>query len=322
MPRALITGITGQDGTYLAEFLFSKGYEVIGTTRNIQNAKELLESNLTHRVELVEWDMLDQRSMTESLVAYRPVEIYNLSALSSGAAMFDNPAYIGEVNGIAVARIQEAIRSVDMNIRFCQASSSELFGDAIESPQSENTTFRPRTPYGAAKLYSHSMIGIYRKRYGLYACSAIFFNHESPRRGLDFVTRKITHEAVRIKLGQTNKLHLGNLDARRDWGFAGDYMRAMWLMLQQPQAGDYVVATGETHSVRELCEIAFGHLNLDYREYVLEDATAYRPKELVQLVGNSSKARKQLGWVPEVGFREMVEMMVEADLKMLSKESV
>jgi GDPmannose 4,6-dehydratase len=321
MKAALITGITGQDGSHLGELLLAQGYRVIGAVRNIKNAKELLPTALMQSVELVVWDMLDQCRITEVLAEYRLAEIYNLAAYSSGAGMFNNAVDIGKVNGLAVARILDAIRVVDANIRFCQASSSEMFGNALESPQSEATPFRPRTPYGAAKLYAHSMIQIYRQHYGLYGCSAILFNHESPRRGLGFVTRKITHAVAMIKLGLVNELCLGNLDARRDWGFAGDYMHAMWLMLQHSHADDYVVATGETHSVRELCEIAFGHLNLDYRDYVREDFSSYRPIESVQLVGNSKKVRNQLGWIPEVGFHEMLSMMVDADLRKLIEQN-
>ncbi len=320
MKTALITGITGQDGSYLAELLLTKGYRVVGAVRDMQNAKESLPTTLMQRVELVVWDMLDQCRVREILAEYRLAEIYNLAAYTSGAGMFNDAVNIGEVNGLAVARILDAIRAVDTNIRFCQASSSEIFGNALESPQSEVSPFRPRTPYGAAKLYAHSMIQIYRQHYGLYGCSAILFNHESPRRGLGFVTRKITHAVAKIKLGLVNELCLGNLDARRDWGFAGDYVCAMWLMLQHPHADDYVVATGETHSVRELCEIAFRHLNLDYRDYVREDSASYRPIESVQLVGNSKKARYQLGWIPEIGFHEMVSRMVDADLRKLIEQ--
>lgn len=320
MQTALITGITGQDGSYMAELLLTKGYRVIGAVRDLQRAKESLSSELLNGVELVEWDMLSQQRMMEVLAEYRPDELYNFAAFSSGAAMFDDPVAISDVNGLAVARILEAIRAVDANIRFCQASSSELFGDAVESPQSEATQFRPRTPYGAAKLYAHAMIRIYRQRYNLFACSAILFNHESPRRGMGFVTRKITSEAAKIKLGLAKELHLGNLDARRDWGFAGDYVRAMWLMLQQTQAEDFVLATGQTHSVRDLCDIAFRHLGLDYRDYVREDAAAFRPNESVQLVGCAEKARAQLGWDNEVGFRDLVGMMVDADLQLLKKK--
>ena len=314
---ALITGIFGQDGMYLAELLLSKGYRVVGTTRNLQGYSGSLPPTLKG-VELVEWDMLNQKRMLETLRYYRPSELYNFAAYSSGAAMFDASVDMGEVNGLAVTRILEAIREVDVSIRFCQASSREIFGEAIESPQTELTATNPRSPYGAAKLYADNMIRIYRRQYGLFACSAILFNHESPRRGLGFVTRKITSEATKIKLGLAKELHLGNLDARRDWGFAGDYVRAMWLMLQQPQAEDFVLATGQTHSVRDLCEMAFGHLGLDYRNYVREDATAFRPNEPVQLVGNAAKAKDQLGWDNEIGFREMVGMMVDADLKLLS----
>lgn len=319
MATALITGITGQDGSYMAELLIAKGYRVIGAVRDIQKAKESLPSDMLYGVELIEWDMLDQQRMTEVLAEYRPDELYNFAACSSGAAMFDDPVGISDVNGLAVARILEAIRAVDTKIRFCQASSSEIFGDALESPQSETTPLRPRSPYGAAKLYAHSMIRTYRQRYGLFACSAILFNHESPRRGLGFVTRKITSEAAKIKLGLAKELHLGNLDARRDWGFAGDFVHAMWLMLQHPQADDYVLATGETHSVRDLCNIAFRHLGLDYHDYVREDAVSFRPNETVQLVGKPTKAKEQLGWVNTLGFSDMVSMMVENDLQLLSK---
>ena len=320
MKTALVTGVTGQDGSYLAELLIAKGYRVVGAVRDVQLAVESLPSTLVSRVELVVWDVLDQRRMVDVLSRYRPQEVYNFIAYSSGAGMYDDPVAIGEVNGLAVARTLEAVREVDANIRFCQASSSEMFGEATESPQSEETPFHPRSPYGAAKLYAHSMIRVYRQHYGLFACSAILFNHESPRRGLGFVTRKITHEVASIKLGLTNELCLGSLDARRDWGFAGDYMRAMWLMLQSAQADDYVLATGETHSVREFCECAFGYLGLDYRDYVREGSAAYRPVEVVQLIGKAEKARRCLSWVPELGFRELVSMMVDGDLRMLREK--
>lgn len=304
----------------MAELLLAKkGYHVIGAVRNIRSADVALPAGLRDRVELVAWDMLDQGRIKEVLVEYRPAEIYNFAAYSSGAGMFDDPVGIGEVNGLAVARILEAIRAVDVNIRFCQASSREIFGEALESPQTESTPTNPRSPYGAAKLYADSMIRIYRQHYGLFACSAILFNHESPRRGLAFVTRKITHEAAKIKLGLATELHLGNLDARRDWGFAGDTVSAMWLMLQHDHADDYVVATGETHSVREFCECAFGYLGLDYQFYVREDASAYRPVEPAVLVGNADKAGAVLGWSPKVRFKELVHMMVDADLQTLEK---
>lgn len=318
MPTALITGITGQDGSYLAELLLAKGYRVIGAARDPQQVSTALPGGGEGAVELVAWDMLDQQRMTETLAEYRPQELYNFAAYSSGAGMYDDPVGVGEVNGMAVTRMLEAIRAVDVGMRFCQASSREIFGEALESPQSESTPTNPRSPYGAAKLYADSMIRVYRQRYGLFACSAILFNHESPRRGLGFVTRKITHEAAKIKLGLAQELHLGNLDAQRDWGYAGDYVRAMWLMLQQDQADDYVVATGKAHSVRELCELAFSRLGMDYRDHVREDATAYRPGEPALLVGSAAKANSKLGWKPEVEFRVLVHMMVDADLRNLS----
>jgi GDPmannose 4,6-dehydratase len=320
MKTALITGISGQDGSYLAEFLLAKGHRVVGTARDIQTAKGALPAGLINGVELVAWDMLSQQRMAEVLAEFHPAEIYNFAAYSSGAGMFDEPVNIGEVNGLAVARILEAIRSVDTTIRFCQASSREIFGEAVESPQSETTPTNPRSPYGAAKLYADAMIRIYRQRHSLFACSAILFNHESPRRGLEFVTRKITHEAAKIKLGLSKELHLGNLDAQRDWGYAGDYVRAMWLMLQQEGADDYVVATGEAHSVRELCEFAFGRLGLDYRDYVREDISTYRPLEPALLVGSAARAKRKLAWSPEIRFRELIHMMVDADLKNLSEK--
>ena len=316
---ALITGITGQDGLYLTELMLERGYRVVGAVRNRAQAALSLPKVLLDRVELVEWDMLDQQKMVDVLSRYQPVEMYNFAAFSSGAGMYDDPVGMGEINGLAVTRMLEAIRAVDVNIRFCQASSREIFGEAVESPQTEATPANPRSPYGAAKLYADSMIRIYRQRHGLFACSAVLFNHESPRRGLDFVTRKITHEAAKIKLGLAKELHLGNLDAQRDWGFAGDYVRAMWLMLQQEQVDDYVVATGRAHSVREFCELAFSHLGLDYRDHVHEDASAYRPVEPALLVGNAAKANRKLGWKPEVEFRKLVHMMVDADLRSLSE---
>lgn len=316
---ALITGVTGQDGLHLAELLLEKNYRIIGSVRDVQKAVTKLPDRLTAKIELIEWDMLDQRKILDILPHYRPTELYNFAAYSSGAGMYDDPVEIGEVNGLAVTRILEAIRAVDVKIRFCQASSREIFGEAVESPQSELTPANPRSPYGAAKLYADAMIRIYRRHYGLFACSAILYNHESPRRGLAFVTRKITREAAKIKLGLAKELHLGNLDARRDWGFAGDTVHAMWLMLQHESADDYVVATGETHSVREFCECAFGYLGLDYKDYVREDVSAYRPVEPAILVGNADKAKTVLGWVPKVGFNELVHMMVDADMQQLAK---
>lgn len=318
MKIALITGVAGQDGSYLTDLLHAKGYRVIGSVRNG------ITSSFSHvaakeKIELTEFDLLDQMNMIEVLTRYQPTEIYNFAAYSSGSGMYDDAVGIGEINGLAVARLLEAIRNVNLEIRFCQASSREIFGEAVESPQAESTPVNPRSPYGAAKLYADSMIRIYRQRYGLFACSAILFNHESPRRGLEYVTRKITHEAARIKLGMAKELHLGNLDALRDWGFAGDYVRAMWLMLQQEKADDYVVATGVAHTVREFCELAFARLGLDYRNYVHEDALAYRPAEPAPLVGAATKANRQLGWGPEIEFRELVHMMVDADLQSLSQ---
>jgi len=315
---ALITGITGQDGSYLSELLLGNGYRVVGVVRRTPGeAARSLPPGLTGRVELVSWDMLDARKIVEIVGDYRPAELYNCAAYSSGASMYDEVLGIAEVNGLAVTRILEAIRNVDAGIRFCQASSSEIFANTSESPQSEKTPVSPRSPYGAAKAYADFMIRIYRQRYGLFACSAILFNHESPRRGPAFVTRKITREAARIKRGLVAELRLGNLSALRDWGYAGDCVRAMWLMLQGVRAEDFVISTGELHSVREFCESAFGHLGLDYRDYVREDPVDYRPAEPTQLVGNSDKARTVLNWRPEVGFRELVAMMVEADLRAL-----
>lgn len=314
---ALITGITGQDGSYTAELLLAKGYHVVGAIRDARKEAATLPPDLVGRIEVVNWNMHDTENMVKVLTRYQPAEFYNFAAYSSGAGMFDDPVAIGEVNGLAVARMLEAIRTTNPTIRFCQASSSELFGEATESPQSERTPYQPRSPYGAAKLYAHQMIRIYRQHFGLFACSAILFNHESPHRGLGFVVRKVTHEAAKIKLGLAHELRLGNLDARRDWGFAGDTVRAMWLMLQQTVANDYVVATGETHSVRELCECAFGCVGLNYQDYVREDVASFRPTESMPLVGDASKARDQLGWRPQIGFRELVARMVDADLQML-----
>lgn len=304
----------------MAELLLAKGYRVVGAVRDKLNAQKFLPALLKDNVELVVWDMLDQRRMMEVLAVHRPEEIYNFAAYSSGAGMYDDPVGVGEVNALAVTRILEAIRTVDGKMRFCQASSREIFGEAIESPQTESTPVNPRSPYGAAKLYADSMIRIYRQRYNLFACSAILFNHESPRRGLGFVTRKISHEAARIKLGLATELKLGNLDAQRDWGFAGDYVRAMWLMLQQECAEDYVLATGKAYSVREFCDFAFSHLGMDYRDYVREDGSVYRPVELALLVGSASKANSELNWEPEIDFKELVHMMVDADFRYLSEK--
>lgn len=305
----------------MAEYLLKQGKSIVGLVRDKARVTAALPSEIANRIEVLEWDMSNQQILEDLLRQYESEEIYNFAAYSSGAGMYDDPVGIGEVNGLAVVRILEAIRKVDCQIRFCQASSREIFGEAVESPQTELTPVNPRSPYGAAKLYADSMIRIYRQRYGLFVCSAILFNHESPRRSLAFVTRKITHEAARIKLGLASELRLGNLDAQRDWGFAGDYIRAMWLMLQQAHADDYVVATGEAHSVREFCEVAFARLGLDYRDYVREDASAFRPAEPAPLVGSATKANRDLGWRPEVGFQELVHMMVDADLRNLSAKN-
>ena len=315
MYKALITGITGQDGTYLAELLLSKGYQVIGTIRNARKYRETRHLEMESEVELVEWDMLSQERITALLSQYRPVEIYKLAAYSSGAGMYDDPISVGDVNGLAVTRILEAIRTVDSSIRFCQASSREIFGEAVESPQSENTALKPRSPYGAAKMYADAMVRIYRQHYNIFACSAILYNHESPLRGVEFVTRKVTRTAARIKLGLETELHIGNLDGERDWGYAGDYVRAMWLMLQQTNADDFVIATGESHSVQQLCQIAFSHLGLDFERYVRLVDTAFRPSEVVRLVGCVEKAKEILGWIPGVNFRELVQMMVDEDMR-------
>jgi len=317
MPKALITGITGQDGSYLADFLLEKGYEVVGMVRRSSTVNFGRIEHLQECVEIVQGDLLDQVSLIHILRETRPDEVYNLAAQSFVPTSFQQPVLTGEFTALGVTRILDAIRIVDPTIRFYQASSSEMFGKVCEVPQTESTPFYPRSPYGVAKLYGHWITVNNRESYGLFACSGILFNHESPRRGLEFVTRKVTYGASRIKLGLQDALHLGNLEARRDWGFAGDYVRAMWLMLQQDEPDDYVIATGETHSVRELCEVAFGHLGLDYREYVKIDPKFFRPAEVDLLVGDYSKARAKLGWEPEVTFEELVCMMVDADMEVL-----
>jgi GDPmannose 4,6-dehydratase len=316
---ALITGITGQDGFYLAEMLLEKGYRIIGTARNVKRIALSPIARFVDDIELIAWDMRNQRAIVEILSTFRPMELYNFAAYSSGTGMYDDPIEICEVNGMAIVRLLEGIREVDSNIRFCQASSREIFGEAQESPQSERTPVSPRSPYGAAKLYADCMIKMFRQRYGLFACSAILFNHESPYRRLEFVTRKITHTCAQIKLGQASELQLGNLDACRDWGFAGDYVFAMWLMLQAPLPDDYVLASGEAHSVREFCQYAFSYLGLDHRRYIKEDTAAYRPAEPMPLIGDATKAREVLGWAPKVGFVDLVNMMTEADLQIATR---
>jgi GDPmannose 4,6-dehydratase len=312
---ALITGIAGQDGTYLAELLLARGYRVIGTSRNPAIACKSLPQSLVGRIDVVKWGPTDQATMIEILLSHRPDEFYNLAAMSSGSGMYDAPVAIADVNGLSVARILEAICHASPTTRFCQASTSEIFGATTESPQSEETPIRPRSPYGAAKAYADMMVRIYRSHHGLFACSAILFNHESPRRGLEFVTRKIAQGAAMMKLGRSKSLSLGNLDATRDWGYAGDYVRAMWLMLQQPVADDYVIATGMQHSVREICEQAFRHVGLDYRDSVRAEASTFRPSESIPLLGNPARAVRNLGWQPEIEFRELVDMMVDAELE-------
>ncbi|MBO9324149.1 MAG: GDP-mannose 4,6-dehydratase [Roseiflexus sp.] len=317
--RALITGITGQDGSYLAEFLLEQGYEVIGMIRRSSTVNFERIRHIQDRVTLTPGDLLDEVSLIHMLREHRPTEVYNLAAQSFVQTSFSQPVFTGEVTALGVTRLLDAIRIVDPEIRFYQASSSEMFGKVVETPQRETTPFYPRSPYGVAKVYGHWITVNYRESYGMHASSGILFNHESPRRGLEFVTRKISHGVARIALGLDRELRLGNLDAQRDWGYAGDYVRAMWLMLQQDQPGDYVVATGQTHSVRQFCELAFAYAGLDYRDYVVVDERFFRPAEVDLLVGDPSRAREKLGWKPEVSFEQLVEMMVEADLRMLRR---
>jgi len=314
---ALITGITGQDGSYLAELLLEKGYRVVGMVRRSSTENFERIAHLRERVDLRQADLLDQLSLIDVLRAVEPDEIYNLAAQSFVPTSWQQPVLTAEFDAVGVTRLLEAVRLVAPGARFYQASSSEMFGQVRETPQRETTPFYPRSPYGVAKAYGHFITVNYRESYGLYACSGILFNHESPRRGREFVTRKVSDGAARVKLGLAQELRLGNLGARRDWGFAGDYVEAMWRMLQQPKADDYVVATGESHTVRELVEIAFGAVGLDWREWVHEDPALLRPAEVERLVGDASKARRVLGWAPRVSFRELVETMVRADLERL-----
>ena len=318
MPTALITGVTGQDGSYLAEFLLEKGYTVIGMVRRTSTINFERIAHIQDKIEIVQGDLLDQMSLIEILQQYHPSEIYNLAAQSFVPTSFNQPVLTGEFTALGVTRMLEAIRLVDPKIRFYQASSSEMFGKVVEVPQRESTPFYPRSPYGVAKVYGHWITVNYRESYNLFACAGILFNHESTRRGLAFVTHKITHAAARIKLGQLKELRLGNLEARRDWGYAGDYVRAMWLMLQQDAPDDYVVATGETHSVQEFVEETFTYLDLDWRQYVVQDPKFYRPAEVDLLVGDPSKAGKVLKWEPDVDFRGLVRLMVDADLQALT----
>ncbi len=320
MPKSLITGITGQDGSYLAEFLLDKGYEVIGVARRSSTVNFSRIEDIQDKITLVSGDLLDQGSLINVLREHRPEEVYNLAAQSFVPTSWAQPVFTGEVTALGVTRVLEAIRTADANIRFYQASSSEMFGKVQEVPQNENTRLYPRSPYGVAKVYGHWITINYRESYGLHAASGILFNHTSPRRGLEFVLRKITHGVARIKMGLANELRLGNLDSCRDIGFAGDYVQAMWLMLQQPAPDNYVIATEETHSIREMCAEAFGYVDLDWQEYVVQDPRFMRPAEVDLLVGDASKARRVLGWEPKVGFRELVRMMVDSDVDLLKEE--
>jgi GDPmannose 4,6-dehydratase len=316
---ALITGITGQDGSYLAEFLLEEGYKVVGMVRRSStvNYDRIAHLQDMDALEIVQGDLLDQMSLIDILREYQPQEVYNLAAQSFVPTSWRQPVLTGEFTALGVTRVLDAIRIADPETRFYQASSSEMFGKVQAVPQSEDTPFYPRSPYGVAKVYGHWITINYRESYNLYACSGILFNHESPRRGLEFVTHKVTYGAVRIKLGLQKEIRLGNLDARRDWGYAGDYVRAMWMMLQQDEPDDYVIATGETHSVQELCRVAFGCLDLNWEDYVVVDEKFYRPAEVDLLIGDASKARKKLGWQPKVNFEQLVELMVRADLEEL-----
>jgi GDPmannose 4,6-dehydratase len=315
MPTALITGITGQDGSYLAELLLDKGYRVIGVVRRSSTTPYERIGHLIDRVELVSADLLDQTSLTDAVHECQPDEIYNLAAQSFVQASWPQPVLTGEFTALGVTRMLEAMKKAAPKARFYQASSSEMFGKVHESPQRETTPFYPRSPYGVAKVYGHWITVNYRESFGLYAVSGILFNHESPRRGTEFVTRKVSDAVARIKLGQQKELRLGNLEARRDWGFAGDYVEAMWLMLQQDKPDDFVIGSGDTRSVRELCEVAFNHVGLDYRDYVKQDPKFFRPAEVDLLVADASKARATFGWKPRVTFHELVLMMVDADLE-------
>jgi GDPmannose 4,6-dehydratase len=316
MKRALITGITGQDGSHLAEWLLEKGYQVHGIVRRSSTENFERIAHLAGRVQLHQADLLDQLSLVDVFKVVDPHEVYNLAAMSFVPTSWSQPVLTGEFTAIGVTRVLEAVRLLNpKGIRFYQASSSEMFGKVQEVPQRETTPFYPRSPYGVAKVYGHFITVNYRESYGIFACSGILFNHEGPRRGKEFVTRKVTDAVARIKLGMQSDVKLGNLDAKRDWGFAGDYIRAMWLMLQQDQPDDYVIATGETHAVRELVEIAFNYVGLDWKKYVVQDPALIRPAEVDLLVGDPSKAKRMLGWVPKVSFKQLVEMMVDADLE-------
>lgn len=315
MPTALITGISGQDGSYLAEFLLAKGYQVVGMVRRSSTSVYERIEHIQDSVNIIQGDLHDQSSLVSILEEYRPDEVYNLAAQSFVPTSWTQAILTGEVTALGVTRMLEAIRLVNPKIKFYQASSSEMFGKVVEVPQRETTPFYPRSPYGVAKVYGHWITVNYRESYGIFAVSGILFNHESPRRGLEFVTRKIAHGVAMIKHGLSKELRLGNLEARRDWGFAGDYIQAMWLMLQQDHPDNFVVGTGETHSVREFCQIAFDHVGLDYNEYVVKDPRFYRPAEVDLLVSDPTKAHRELGWEPSINFHQLVKMMVDADMK-------
>ena len=318
--RALITGITGQDGSYLAEFLLEKGYDVFGMVRRSSMEKFDRIDHIKDRITIKQADLLDQFSIKKLIDEIRPHEVYNLAAMSFVPTSWDQPVLTAEFTATGVTRMLEAIRYVDPKIKFYQASSSEMFGKVKEIPQTEKTPFHPRSPYGVAKVYGHWITINYRESYDIFGCSGILFNHESPRRGIEFVTRKVTYNAAKIKLGLAKELRMGTLDAKRDWGFAGDYVKAMWLMLQQEKPDDFIISTGETHSVKELVEIAFSHLDLDYKKYVKKDKRFMRPAEVDLLIGDHSKAKKILNWEPKVSFKELITMMVDFDVKLLKKE--
>lgn len=319
--NALITGITGQDGSYLAELLLEKGYKVYGLRRRTSTPMMENIEHIKNEVEFIEGDLLDQGSLVNAIQISNPDEVYNLAAQSFVGTSWDQPSLTGQITGIGVTNLLEAVRAKKPEARFYQASSSEMFGKVMETPQKESTPFYPRSPYGVAKVYGHWITVNYRESYDMYACSGILFNHESPRRGIEFVTRKVTTAAARIKLGLQNELRMGNLDAKRDWGFAGDYVKAMWLMLQQDKPEDFVISTGETHTVQELVEIAFGHVDLNWKDYVVIDPKFVRPAEVDLLLGDCSKAKEKLGWELEVGFEDLVKMMVESDLAIQTKNN-
>ncbi|MBI5053710.1 MAG: GDP-mannose 4,6-dehydratase [Chloroflexi bacterium] len=319
MKTALITGVTGQDGSYLAEFLLSKGYKVVGMVRRSSTINFDRIKHIQNDIEIVQGDLLDQMSIVDILREYKPGEVYNLAAQSFVPTSWKQPVLTGEFTALGVTRMLEAIRMTDPSIRFYQASSSEMFGKVVEVPQRETTPFYPRSPYGVAKVYGHWITVNYRESYNMFASSGILFNHESPRRGLEFVTHKVTHGVAKIKLGKAKELRLGNLESRRDWGYAGDYVQAMWLMLQQDKPDDFVVATGETHSVQELCEVAFGHVGLNWQDHVAQDPKFFRPAEVDLLVGDPKKANDILGWEPSVNFKQLTQMMVDEDIKAIKE---